>query len=372
MEKFYGLYRGIVVENNVNDNNYGAIRVFIPYLMDNKVLQIFQEEEENEEQAQLKQVVQESENEVESFETIIEEDKPITGLIAYPASFPLGGYNLKDEESFFLSSVLIPAKGSYVWVFFENGDINKPFYINAVILNSAKLPPENRGVKDPAKVYTLIKTKKGRSIILSDSADVARVEITGRRRLIKKGLKDLPEDEIPAGSPEASYEIPGNMNTILIEETSEGEQILIQTYRNDFIRIDIQNRSLDIKMGGDIKIHASGDMYINALGKLVLDANHIIIQSDSRTVLMSEQTVKVAGGKDAEISAHDSISMYNSTGEVEYGYYSGALEKIEIEDIRPVVRYSKPNPDAEEEDKDDEKYWEEKDKENRLEEEANE
>lgn len=72
------------------------------------------------------------------------------GLWALPANNCLGGRNYQDtmgqradfEDAWFQGSCMIPPKGSWVFVFFENGDPNHPYYFAGGDFGQRKVLPE--------------------------------------------------------------------------------------------------------------------------------------------------------------------------------------------------------------------------------------
>jgi hypothetical protein len=221
--KYLGFYRAKVVEVNIENNNYGGIRVFIPDLMT-------------------------------TLDPDYDENK--MGIIAYPANSPLGGRNPENKDSYYTASVYIPPKGSFVWVFFEMGDVNRPYYFASLDIRTSKLPPENRNVQEPHKVYTIIKSGKGRSIIVADSEDVQRVEITGKKRML--------QGADPAGNADSVYETDGNQTTILLDEKEGAEKLLIKTHYGDYLNIDISNRRLNAYFSNGIRIKTDQKLSIQA------------------------------------------------------------------------------------------------------------
>ena len=77
-------------------------------------------------------------------------------------------------------SVLIPPLGSYVLVFFEDEDPDKPVYVGGLILDDpSHMPVEQTHGKEYWKRHTLIKTPTARTIFLSDDVDLPCTVITG-------------------------------------------------------------------------------------------------------------------------------------------------------------------------------------------------
>ena len=94
--------------------------------------------------------------------------------MAYPAcGFPLGGYNQddKDKNSYYASSFTVPLPGSYVFVFFEGGNIDQCYYFaswlgkqsqqNEKSINPVKAPPENRGADSSVRAAGYHRCERG-------------------------------------------------------------------------------------------------------------------------------------------------------------------------------------------------------------------
>lgn len=230
--KYHGIYRARVVEVDCEEdgekNKFGGIRVYIPDIM------------------------------VDSVDKDI--DPKSTGVMAYPIFFSsLGGYNTEDSKksSYYASSVCVPLVGSYVFIIFEGGNIDMPFYFGGFNGKMQPLPPSNRGVDEPHKVYTVIITGSGRSIIICDSEDQARVEITGKKR-------KLNDSEGPQGNSDSVYTIDDNQTSILLDERDGKEKLLIRSHKGDFINFDIQNRKLQIQIENSIDISSNDKITLSA------------------------------------------------------------------------------------------------------------
>lgn len=273
--KLFGHYRARVVEVDIEEdgevNKYGAVRVFIPDLF-----------------------VKDINDDLDEFKD---------GILAYPGNSYFGGYNKEDSEgsSHYGSSVFVPTKNSYVVIEFENGDITKPYYIRPWFGKGVSLPPENRNVEQPHKVYTIIKSVEGRSIIVSDSPDVARVELTGKKRQLSDG---------PEGNPDSVYNVDGNQTTILLDEVAGREKVLIRTYKGDYLNIDVENRSLNINFDGDISINTNSKFSINAKkGVEISSGTSMALNALTSINIRSEMMVYITSMLNTNIRALGTILM---------------------------------------------------------------
>lgn len=239
--KYDGIYRARVVEVDIEEegekNKYGAIRVFIPDLMNSEIFE-----------------------DVDEFKD---------GILVYPGNMQMAGYNEDDPDKgsyYAAAGVMVPLKNSYVRVMFEGGDLERGIYIGPWHDKIAPLPIVNRSAKEPHKVYTIIHANSGRSVIVSDSEDNARVEITGKKRKLK-------DDDGPAGNKASVFEIEDNQSVIIIDESEGSEKILIQTHKGDFINLDVEKQSLEMNFKGDIKIKTDGKFQVSAKGGIDMSTN---------------------------------------------------------------------------------------------------
>jgi hypothetical protein len=178
------------------------------------------------------------------------------GLWACPSNNPLGGLNADGDVSHqYQGTSYIPAKGSWIWVFFENGRADRPYYFASLDIANSKVLPENRvgGIK--YKKWVIFKSHEGRTIVVSDDPDDCRVEITGKKRQLS---------DPPSGDTASVYTVDGNQTTILLDERAGKEKLLIRTHKGDFINIDIENQKLQIKFKSDITIESDGSIFFKA------------------------------------------------------------------------------------------------------------
>lgn len=266
--KYTEIYRGRVVEVDVEDdgekNKYGAVRVFLPDLMTKEI-----------------------NSEVDEFKD---------GILAYPGNLLMGGYNNDDpsQTSYYAAAgVYVPLLNSYVKVIFEGGDLERAFYIGPWHDKIAPLPPVNRNVDEPHKVYTVITTNTGRSIVICDSEDEARVEITGKKR-------KLSDVDGPCGNKDSVYEIDNNQTSILLDERNGNEKLLIKTHKGDYIKLDIEKQSLECDFKGDIIINTESNFYLTAKKNIDIKSNNSCsIESKSSMNIKSTNSTIFIDGKSA-------------------------------------------------------------------------
>ena len=264
--KLFGNYRAQVVDNKDPDK-FGKVKIFVPDIMPN-----------------------------------IDPDK---GAWAKPANNPMGGRNedSSEEEATFAGTSYIPGKGSWVWIFFEGGNIQKPFYWGALDLENAKVLPENQLGKDYQKKWTIIKTNKGRCFVTSDDTDDERVEITGKKRKIKTP---------PSGDTDSVYTIDENQTTILIDERSGKEKVLIRTHKGDFFHIDVDDRKLQGYFKGGINLKTEGDFYLQAKGIYMKATDALSIDSAKDMNIKSGSIFNIESGDDMNMGSGGTLHIESS------------------------------------------------------------
>jgi len=182
------------------------------------------------------------------------------GLWARPANNPVGGRNMEENsEHHYMGSSYIPKIGSWMFVFFEGGNVNRPYYFGALDLENTPVLPENQLGTNYEDKWTIFKSHMGRCIVVSDDPDDERVEITSKKRQISNP---------PTGDLESVYQIDGNMTTVLLDERSGKEKLLIRTRLGDFIHIDIDERQLQLFFESDISIRTNGNLSLQVEGNM--------------------------------------------------------------------------------------------------------
>jgi hypothetical protein len=245
LEKLYGFFRAKVVDNK-DPQKFGRVLIWIPDIM-----------------------------------PLVDQTK---GIWARSANNPIGGYNLEnDQENYYAGTSYIPRKGSWVWIFFENNNINRPYYFTALNLENAKVLPENQVGTNYEDKWTIFKSSKGRTIAISDDPSDARIEITGKKRTLTNP---------PSGDTASVYTIDGNQTTILLDERTGKEKILIRTHKGDFFHIDIDQQKLQASFKNDIEIKTGGALIITATKDIHLksEAGHVRVLSNGGKVHVKAAT----------------------------------------------------------------------------------
>ena len=285
--RLYGNYRGKVVENK-DEKKFGRIVVWIPDLMPD-----------------------------------IQENQ---GIWARPANNPIGGRNDQyGTDNHYMGSCMIPRKGAWVWIFFESGNINRPYYFAGLDAEQAKVLPENQVGTNFQDKWTLFKSHDGRAIVVSDDEDDERVEITGKKRSLTTP---------PSGDTASVYTIDGNQTTILFDEREGKEKILIRTYKGDFFHIDIDEQKLQIEFENDILIKTNGDFNVTANGEMNFKSltDSIYIESDVGEVnIKGDQDVNVEAGGDYNLLASGDILTDGTTRQDQNGAAGQATSATEAD-----------------------------------------
>ena len=222
------------------------------------------------------------------------------GIWARPANNPLGGRNLTEnsEDHYYQGSCYIPPIGSWLYVFFENGDPSEPRYMGALDiattdggLTEPSVVAECRQGPEYWKKWVPIRTKMGRCIVVSDDVYDERVEITGKKREISTP---------PNGDDMTVYQIDFNQTSILLDEREGKEKVLIRTHHGDYLHIDIDERMLQGYFKNDIRLQTDADFHLNAAGNINLEC-----QGDFKTSCGNDRHVNVGNNQQHGIKGSD-------------------------------------------------------------------
>jgi hypothetical protein len=283
VQRLYGNYRAKVV-NNKDSQKYGRVLVWIPDLMP-------------------------------------ELDSRFDGIWARPANNPIGGRNTESGsiDNYYAGTSFIPANGSWTWVFFEAGNINRPYYFGALDLENAKVLPENQVGNDYQNKWTIFKSHEGRAVVISDDPDDERVEITGKKSLMA---------EPPSGDTFSVYRIDQNQNTILLDERDDTEKLLIKTHKGDFIKLGIKDRTLEIWVASNVEIKSGGHVLVTSTGdQHFLAGKNVHITAGENIHILSGGTTTIETGDEMNLkcggSANETVAEKKTVSVQEELYLKG-------------------------------------------------
>jgi hypothetical protein len=225
------------------------------------------------------------------------------GLWARPANNPLGGRNTTEDgdDHHYQGSCMIPPKGSWIYIFFENGDPSEPRYFAAADMCTTKggndkpsVVAECRQGAEWHQKWVPVKTRQGRCIILSDDKEDQRVEITGKKRKLEGG------PEPPNGPDDSVYVIDGNQTVILIGEKKGKEKVLIRTHKGDFLHIDVDERMLHGYFKNGIRLKTDGDYHLKVKGNM-----NVEVGGSEKTTVGKERHVSVGNDQRHMVNGND-------------------------------------------------------------------
>jgi len=269
--KYYGFFRAKVVNNNDPDK-FGRVLIWVPDIMPE-----------------------------------IPDDE---GIWARPGNNPIGGRNSETgKDNNYAGTSYIPLNGSWIWIFFENGNINRPYYFGALDLQNAKVLPENQLGNEPYNKWVIFKSHEGRTVVVSDDSDDARVEITGKKRQIKSP---------PSGDTDSVYTIDDNQTTILFDERDGKEKVLIRTHKGDFFHIDIDEQKLQGFFKNGIILKTDGDFQVMA--------ENIDLKVNTDLNLEATKSINLKSIGEINLDSIDNLNL-NASGEV-------AIEGVSSVDVK--------------------------------------
>lgn len=287
VNNYFGFYRAIVVDNK-DPNFFGRIKVSVPSLF-------------------------------------VDIDLKSDGLWAAPANNPIGGRNkdMLDDELENYGSLYIPEKDSWVWIFFEGGNLNNPYYFASLDIQNKTVPPENRFGKNYELKWTIFRSKKGKIVIISDDDDDSRVEITGN----KKNTNDI-------------FTIDGNQKVILIDERKDKEKILIKDEKGNYINIDTKNNKIHINSNHNINQKIKNDYNIICDNNINVNVkNNVNYNIEKDLNIKVNGNIKITSNGDIDINGSNvNIKSLNNlnlksfasflTGELSLDLFSGGIISI--------------------------------------------
>ena len=231
------------------------------------------------------------------------------GIWARPANNPMGGRNSKEtgRTQFFQGTCYIPVSGSWIYVFFEYGDPNEPRYLSAGDFGQSKVPIENQQGAAYDKKWMIFKSPEGRTVFISDDPHDARVEITGKKRLLS--------GTDPSGNAESVYETEDNQTIILLDERDGKEKILIKDHKGNFLNFNIHSGQLHANFKSDLHILSGGSIYLSAGGEINISAKtNTNIQAGEKVNIKSAKTLNLQSLEKCNILCTDMVNIQATGG----------------------------------------------------------
>lgn len=190
------------------------------------------------------------------------------GIWALPENNVFTGNKDSDEQGLNdCGSCIIPPKGSYVLVRFDEGDFNRPKYLSGLNLidDETGIPVENKYGSEYWNKWTLLKSPKGRQILISDDPDDECVIIRGKYK--NRG------DRNETGDPR----LPSDSAYFELWEKEGEEYVILKDQSGQFILLDSANNEIKIKHASGSYIHftANGDILIKSANKLYLNSTEV-------------------------------------------------------------------------------------------------
>ena len=229
IEKYSKIYRGKCIFNS-DPLKQGRIKAWIPEMMDGTV----------------------------------NDDE---GVWIRPASFTFAG-NSEDgiDGADDCGSVIIPPVGSYIYIFFEQGDPSKGRYFAGASVDNS-IPTECQNGQEWFNKHVILKTPKGKLLMISDAPDDGGIIIRSTdRSKNKREVKDTPlrSDSIEIAIQDTDKDKyilvnDGNKNYFLINE----KDTEITCELNTGTKIFMSKDGMDINVVGDLNINATGSIRIN-------------------------------------------------------------------------------------------------------------
>lgn len=276
-QEYNSIYRAFVINNKDSDKE-GKVKVWIPDLMPN-----------------------------------VPQDQ---GLWAKPANNPVGGRNNEfDQDHNYMGTCIIPGKGSYVWVFFECGNINRPYYFASLEPGNTKVLPENQVGNEYEHKWTIFKSREGRCIVISDDPDDRRVEITGKKRKMKNP---------PTGDTDSVYTIDDNQTTVLFDERDGKEKILIRTHKGDYLHIDVDEQKLQGFFEKEMVFKSNSKFSLQAKSLHIKTDNDLNIESGGNLNSKAGANSNYQSGADTNIKAGGNLNTDGSVHNAQQGSSSPA------------------------------------------------
>ncbi len=236
-------------------------------------------------------------------------------LWAYPANSSFGGGNTNMSGGAQLAgSMIVPVVGQWVWVFFENDNPNRPYYIGALNISNQQVPPETAQGSQWYNKWLLLRSPDGRAMWISDDPDDARVILTGKKR--QSGSAVLP--------------IVGNQSVILIDESNQ-ERILIADHTGSYFLMQT-----DQSQAYWYTSNANGSAQMNIFTTNTMinlnDSGSITLQVSGSIIQISDGQINIQSTSNVNIKASGAINLDGSSINLNSGL-SQSAQSVNVPNI---------------------------------------
>ena len=235
------------------------------------------------------------------------------GLWSLPANTGFSGSNsqMSNEGGQFSGSSLIPVVGQWIWIFFENGDLNRPYYIGGLNIKDTPITYENTQGSQPYNKWILFRSPSGKKIHISDDPTDTQVKITGSMKN-PKAISDTSDHttfsiletngtkQVVMQDPNGNYfrmhqdankiEIVSNANTIL----NTGQTQIAINHDTDQVFMKNSTGTVNIQ-GSNITTQTQGSVQTQAVGPIIATNNGGVVHLDpsSGVNMLTSQSVKI-------------------------------------------------------------------------------
>jgi len=252
-----------------------------------------------------------------------------TGIWAYPANTSYGGSNTKMKEFENESgSLYVPTKGQWLWVFFEDTNPNRPYYIASLYIANKKVPPETRQGDEWWNKWLILRSPDGRSMWISDDPADAGIYITGKKRVRQS---------------DSVFQIKDNQTIIQIDDRASKEKILVADFIGNYILVNTNNSKMYMYMSS-VKGTGQIDIYTNQGLIVIDDSGYIKVQVPSTVIELNNGVLKLTSNSVIHIKSSGPINLDGSTINMNCGMSQSAQPNqkpdIDINSLMPEYKES--------------------------------
>ena len=137
---------------------------------------------------------------------------------------PMNGAFLGSDSGKYqnIGQCIIPPVGSDVWVAVEDGVYSNAYYMGSVgLANKDTIPYENKQLSNPQDAFTIIKTPKGRAIVVVDDGP------DNKGGIVIKGKSSNSRNKVLGDEDQMSIVLSENAFNGISIQTGNGDQFIV-------------------------------------------------------------------------------------------------------------------------------------------------